>query len=194
MLELLIALALFTLVSAATFELLWQGQKTQMAQAELAQTEQEVRTAMDQIIRYLRHAGNDPRGYLRANGMPALEIESVGDSVVLRINSDITGSNPSLTGDPKEATGDPDGALDSLHERVTVRLDGETLGMDIGYGQQTIAHKIKCLQLTFFDKYGQPTNQADSALRVRVELVAEPNLSLKSDVFLRRSSYNAFYR
>ncbi len=194
LLELMVVAAVFLVVAGGTLNLLFEGQSVYQEQTVLSQEAQETRIAMDHIVRYMRHAGNDPQLYLRNNNIPAFQLSTSGSTTTFQINSDITGSIPSATGNPKEATGDPDGTLNSIHEQVVFRLTGKTLTVDIGYGETVLARDIRSLNVLFFDKGGSSTSNAASAMRARVTLTNDSNISLKSDVFLRRSSYQIFYR
>lgn len=193
LIELLVVLALFSVVTAAAFDLLRQGQTTMRQQTDLVRSENELRTSMDMIVRYVRQAGNDPKGYLRTNNLAALQVDAAGPSSLV-IRSDVTGSVPSLTGNPAEATGDPDGLLTCIHEQVVVRKSGNDLLMDIGYGEQTLARDIRTFNVTFYDKFGRQISDPSQAMKAALELVGKDNLGLKSEVFLKRSSYYSFYQ
>lgn len=201
LLELLLVMVVFLLMSAAALDLLWKGQATYQEQTEMARSTQQIRIAMDQIVRYLRQAGNDPFGALAANNLDSVAVlqptsteGNNGLKIQLAINSDVTGSIPSATEDPKESTGDPDGAFDAIHEQVVIQLINSTLSIDIGYGPETLAEEIADLNLTFYDKWGNPVGNPDSALRANVELVSDKNVTLSTDVLLKRSSYSSLYQ
>lgn len=191
LLELMLVTAILGIITGGILEVMYQGQFTLQNEDEKAAATEQARVALDLIARYLRHAGNDPERFLERNNLDAI-VFSAGDRR-LTMRTDITGSIPSVTGNPKEATGDPDGAVDSIHEDVRVQLDGTNLRMDIGYGWETIAEEITHFSLTFYDRRGNLATDPDLALRATLELTVEDQLTLRSDVFLRRSSYHHFY-
>lgn len=202
LLELMVSVAIFAAVAAGVLGFLHQGQWAFQAQGALNQSNEQARIAMDQIVRYLRHSGNDPGGFLEANLIPAVEI--VGENEI-RINSDMTGSVASTTGNAKEATGDPDGTLDSIHEIVTFRYDASSqrLYVDLGYGESILADRISDFQFAYFDNAGNPTSDSASVARVTVRMVSETRsvsletgqrneVVLHSEVFLRAKAFNPF--
>ncbi len=200
LLEMVIATAIFAVVSGGIVIFLHRGQQTFRSQGQRTRSVEQARIALDQMIRYLRHSGNDPFGTMEAGGIPAIEILGSGH---IRINSDMTGSVASQTGDPLESTGDPDGTLASIHERVEFRYDSsaDELYSDIGYGEGLVVEDISTFELEFFDAVGNLTNIPADIARVRIRLVVRSEdadmatghanqLSLQSDVFLRSKSFN----
>ncbi len=201
LLEAMVAIAVFSLVAAGALSILFEGQQTFQSQRDMNRASEQARIAMDQIVRYLRYAGNDPSNYMSTNGIPAVEI--LGPKHI-RINSDFTGSIASTTGDPKESTGDPDGTLNSLNERVEFRYDENTrqLFINIGNGESLLADQVQVFDLQFLDVAGNPTAQPSNVAEVKVELMATARgdvrnatanrLTLQSDVFLRSKTFNPF--
>ncbi len=201
LLEAMIAIAVFSLVAAGTLSILFEGQQTFQSQRDMNRASEQARIAMDQIVRYLRYAGNDPGEYMAANGIPAVEI--LGPKHI-RINSDFTGSIASTTGNAMESTGDPDGTLNSVNERVEFRYDeaAQQLLIDIGYGESVLADQVQVFELEFLDAAGNPTAQPSNVAEVKVELMATARgdvrnatanrLTLQSDVFLRSKTFNPF--
>ncbi len=200
LLEMLVATAIFAIISGGVLTFLYQGQLTFQTQNERTETNEQARIAMDQIVRYLRHSGNDPSGFMAANGIPAVEILN---ATQIRVNSDITGSVASTTGNPKESTGDPDGTLSSIHERVVFRYDSaaDELYVDVGYGEGLLADNISVFNLQFFDSDGNATTTSAAIARVNIRIVArtasvdmqtgaQHQITLESDVFLRSKAYN----
>ncbi len=134
LLEALVAAIIFSVISGAVVAFLYQGQRAFQTQGDFNQAGVEARIALDQIVRSLRHAGNDPLDALEAAGVDAVEILGTGH---FRVNSDITGSVASQTNNPKEKTGGPDGLLDAIYDVVEYRYDGDSqsLLVDVGYGE-----------------------------------------------------------
>lgn len=210
--EMLIATAVLALISAAIFTLLFQSQDAYQSQEEIVEVTQQARIAMDQIVRYIRQAGNDPEDILDSqtapgghghSGLYPIEILTVGPDYQIQINSDITGAVPDASSDPLKATGDPDGTLDNLYEKVTVRYDSntDTLYINIGYGEEILAENIPGFALIFYDKDGNITVNEANIVRVRVSLQATTvgsartqvqSITLESDVFLRSKAFDLF--
>lgn len=197
--ETLIVILILSVVTAAVFTLTFQGQKTFKSQKDFNETVREARVAMDQMVRYLRQAGNDPFGALT---VPPIQIVGPGH---IQINADITGTIPSTTTNVKESTGDPDGTLNSIGEKVVVRLaaDQKKLYIDIGYGEQLVAENISSLTFTFYDLSGAVTTVPSAVARVKVRLVADTNfkdpsrgkintVTFESDVFLRSKAFDLY--
>ncbi len=185
LLEFMIVMALFAIIGAGLLTVLHQGQIAFQVEDEKTVATESARMAMDQIVRYLRQAGNDPTRYMELNDIDAIEL-TPGQ---VRLRSDITGSVASTTTNPAEKSGDPDGALDSIHEDVWIQLVGSQLRIDVGYGMETLAEDIAQFNISFFDKWGNPTSIPQDALKAKVQLVTNAHLSLSSDIFLKRSSY-----
>lgn len=201
LLEAMIAIAVFSLVSAGILSVLFQGQVSFQSQREMTRTSEQARIAMDQMVRFLRYAGNDPLNYMKASGIPPVEILNQGH---IRINSDVTGSIPSSTANPKESTGEPDGTLSSINERVEFRYDaaGQRLFVDIGYGESLLADRVGFFEFEFLDTAGNETVNSDDVATVKIRMMANTReevqrgkvnrITLHSDVFLRSKAFNPF--
>jgi len=108
-LELLIVTAIFTVIVAASLSLAHKAQFSFRSERDFTETSEQARIAMDQIVRYLRQAGNDPTGELKKAGIEAVVVSS-GSRI--EINSDITGSGPAGSAISPGSSfdyGDPDG-------------------------------------------------------------------------------------
>ncbi|MDA2934748.1 prepilin-type N-terminal cleavage/methylation domain-containing protein [Acidobacteria bacterium AH-259-D05] len=199
--EMLIASTVLAIIAGGIFSLLFQSQDAYQSQQNIIEVTQTARIAIDQIIRFLRQAGNDSEEYLKNNNIPSVEILG---SEHIRINSDITGAVPDAGADPLKATGDPDGTLANRYERVVFRYDDptDTLYVDLGNGEQILAENIT-VDFTFYDMSGAVTADENEIVRVRVELKAETedadrltgkiqSITLRSDVMLRSKSFDVF--
>jgi prepilin-type N-terminal cleavage/methylation domain-containing protein len=200
--EMLVVVAVLAILSGGIMTLFSQSQDVYESQRDVTAVTQQVRIAMDQMVRYLRQAGNDPLDYLESSSIPPVEILGTGH---VRINSDLTGTVPAAGGDPLEASGDPDGTLDNLYERVVFRYEPSSsqLYMDMGHGEEIIAEGVSNFALSFFDEDGNTTTDEDSIVRVGVELVAHSenpgrttgkvqSFTLQSDVMLRTKTFDVF--
>lgn len=199
LIEMLITVAILAVVSGAALRLVHQSQYSYTSQTQSVEASQDVRSAMDMIVRLVRQAGSDP---LEEISTPAISI--LGDGY-FQVTSDLTGSHPSISENPKETRGDPDGALSSIGEQVRVRYNPGTqrLFIDIGYGESILAENISNFSLSYFDAAGMPTNQNDDIARVRIDMTgrarrADPQtgkkstVSLTSDVFIRSKTEQIF--
>jgi prepilin-type N-terminal cleavage/methylation domain-containing protein len=199
LIELLITVAVLSVISGAALSLVYQSQFSYTAQTQLAEESQDLRSAMDLIIRSLRQAGSDP---LEMIATPAVTI--LGQDHI-QIAADVTGSVDSITGNPLESTGDPDGALNSIGELVTVRYDSseERLYLNMGYGEAVLADNVTEFNLSFLDEAGMPTTVNDDIARVQVSMTGKTArtdlqtkkrnaISFSSEVFLRSKTQQIF--
>jgi prepilin-type N-terminal cleavage/methylation domain-containing protein len=202
--EALLVTAILSIILGAVFGIAYQAQRSFQSEREYAETTQHARVAMDQIIRYVRQAGNDPLEVMEGSNTPPVEILSDGGGegqTQFRINSDITGSSDD------NLTGDPDGGLTSPMEQVTVSYfpDSQQLLMDIndGNGSQLMADNITDFTIELFNSAGEATTDENAVVRVRVEMTAETanpdqrtgqvnSVTFTSDVYIRNRGYNLF--
>lgn len=202
--ELLIVTAIFSVVVAATLSLAHKAQLSFRSERDFTETAEQARIAMDQIVRYLRQAGNDPTGNLKKSGVSAVVADSPAE---IQINSDITGS-AHATGEGRHDYGDPDGDNNDQMERVTVDYDGHALYIDIGdgNGRQEMADNISNFSMEYFDRNGNShmPASADTA-RVVIRMTAETGrgdlrlkgsrrnrIALRSSVFLRNKALDIY--
>lgn len=195
--EVMVVTAILSVVLGAIFAVAYQAQMSFESEKQFTDTSQQARMALDQIVRHVRQAGNDPLGYLKGHSIPAVH---VGSSSSATINSDITGSFDGTTGDP-------DGALNSPLEIVSVNYNSSlkrvTIDINDGRGPQTMADNIEAFNLRYFDKLGAETTVSADVTAVRVEMTAatdrpdrrtgkQNSVTLRSDVFIRSKSFDMF--
>jgi prepilin-type N-terminal cleavage/methylation domain-containing protein len=198
LIELLVTVAVLSIVSGAAISMMYQSQFVYTEQSQMAETSQNIRSAMDQVIRVVRQAGSDPLEMIAA---PAITV--LGDGYV-QVSSDLTGSIASTTGNSMESVGDPDGTLSSIGEVVTFRFDSDSdqLFMDMGYGEGLLADNLSEFNLTFFDEAGSATTVDQDIAFVRISMTGRDDdsglqtgrrnaQSFSSDVFLRSSALMA---
>lgn len=192
LIEMLITVAILAVVSAAAVSLMYQSQFIYTEQSQVADASQQLRAAMDQVVRVFRQAGSDP---LATDAVPAVTVLGPGH---VRVCSDLTGSVPSVTQESLESTGDPDGTLSSLGEIVTFRYDSdsEQLLMDMGLGEGVLAENVSAFNLSFFDSSGAATSVDQDIAFIEVSLTGRSEdasaqtgrhnaVSFSSEVFLR---------
>ena len=169
LIEALVAISILTVVGVGMLSILDQSQISYRTQNEAAETTQQLRLALNQIISYTRQAGNDP-----TESMVVEPLEIVGSGQI-RLNSDVTGTIDSTTGNAMEATGDPDGALTSIYEQVTIRYDSASSSVlvNIGYGEQILCDRVSDLTFTFYDGAGSVTTTPANISRVRVSITGQ---------------------
>lgn len=113
--EVLIAMVAGVMVLGGIYQLLTQNQRVYKAQAELADAQQTVRTAMDIMTRDIRHAGADPSktifGGVAADntyGMPLKNTDAI--SVQMDLGRDANGDGDSW--DIQDSPTTPNGQID----------------------------------------------------------------------------------
>jgi len=206
--ELLIVTAIFTVIVAASLSLAHKAQFSFRAERDFTQAAEQARIAMDQLIRYLRQAGNDPTGELKKAGVEAVVV--TGSGIV--INSDITGSGPVGTAPSPGNSydyGDPDGDNNDQMEQVVVQYAGNSdngvLYLDIGdgNGSQALVDNLADFQMEFFDRYGNATTTDIARVVIRMTAVTGRNdlrvapghknrIALRSSVVLRNKTLDLY--
>ncbi len=202
--ELLIVTAIFTVVVAASLSLAHKAQFSFRSERDFTEAAEQARIAMDQLVRYLRQAGNDPTGQLKVAGIEAVVVTGSG----IIINSDITGSGPVGTV-PSESDsydyGDPDGDNNDQMEQVVVQYAGNILYLDIGdgHGSQALTDNVADFQMEFFDRNGNATTTDIARVVIRMTAVTSRNdlrvtpgyknrIALRSSVVLRNKTLDLY--
>ncbi len=160
--ELLIALLILCVVSAAIFSVLTDVQQSAGYQSEVQSVLNSTQIAMQTVQRYIRQAGNDPLG----RGVAGITIVSPGE---VRVQSDLTGSLGA--GNPDK--GDPDGDVEDSAENVTIRYNDRTRSLEIvpaGASAQIIAGYISGLNFTYYDAAGNPTTSGAEVRKIGVSI------------------------
>ena len=196
--EALIAIVVLLVLLGATMSTFYQSQKLYTSQHDLMEASQTGRVAMNQILSFLRQAGNDPNNI----GLTPITIDNPNQ---LTIYSDVTGAVPAASGLPMEATGEADGTLNNLYEQVTIRYDPgtEELFINVGHGEQLLADNVAVFNCTFYDMQGNVTNDGNEIARVHIELAIKTenpdqqtgsvnSITLVSEVMVRNQSYRFF--
>jgi len=145
--DLLVALAVLSVLMSTNFVLLQQGQRAYQLGAARVESQQSARVALTRIVRDLRTAGSAPN-------TPAFDAISVTEPARLVLHRDYNG----------------DGVIAGPRETVTWRLDGTTLRRDAGGGAQPIINGARALAFEYFDGDGAPTSSPADVRSVRVTL------------------------
>ena len=114
LIELLVVMALGLVVLGAVLNIFIKQNETSQAQQEIAYAQQNVRAAMDLMMREIRNAGYDPTGNAFAGGQ---QVIPVATGTTLEVRSDYRGDDP---WDP------PDGAVDDPNEDVTYSVNASS--------------------------------------------------------------------
>jgi prepilin-type N-terminal cleavage/methylation domain-containing protein len=158
--EFLISALILLVVASAVFGIISEIQQTAGYQTEVQSVLNNTRIAMQTIGRYIRQAGNDPRG----SGLAAVTIISATE---VRIQSDITGS--SGAGNPDK--GDPDGDTNDSGENVTIRYNSNTRSLEIvpdGGPAQVVAGYISGLSFQYSDAGGGVTTVGSNVRKITI--------------------------
>ena len=167
--EVLIAIAVMTLLMAATLSLLQSGLVAAGWGSGRVEAQQAVRTALERMARELREAGYDPAS-------AGLEAVIVAEPARVVFQRDLNGN----------------GVIDPTHERVTyvLRAGESTLRRDAGGGAQPIAEGVRRFTLSYFDAHGLPASDPAHIASVRIELETgktRPEATMATQVMLRNA-------
>jgi Tfp pilus assembly protein PilW len=150
--DLLVSLAVLSLLLAATLGALEEGQQLHAFGAARVESQQSARVALERMAREVRQAG---RGRPGAD-FPAV---SVAEPTRLVVHFDLDG----------------DGVIAGNGETVTWLLQGRVLRRDAGGGAQPIINGVRSLRLTYFDAAGFATADPAAVRAVGIDLVTEPD-------------------
>jgi prepilin-type N-terminal cleavage/methylation domain-containing protein len=159
--EFLICMAIFLLVTSAALAILSDIQRTAGYQTESYSVLHNTQIAMQTVERYIRQAGNDPF----VTGFPGITIVNTAE---VHIRSDLTGSD---RGNPDK--GDPDGDTDDSNENVIIRFNSQSRTLEVvpnGGSPQIIAGYISDLQFQYYDKDGVPTMVGSDVRKITVKI------------------------
>jgi type IV pilus assembly protein PilW len=164
MIELLVAMAMTSVVATGVYSVFFSQQKSYMTQDQVAFMQQNLRGGMDLMEREIRMAGFDPTGTAKA-GIVTAQANSI------RITKDTTDN---------AGTGDPDGDVGDVNEDITYSLldvDGDGVNDLVrndakNPGNQMVAQDIDALNLVYLDKDGNPTATLSDIRSVQIALLA----------------------
>jgi len=148
--DLLVAMALFGVVSAAVFTMLEQGLRVYTLGASRAESQQSGRIALERLAGEIRTAGLGPRPSMFA-------AISVAEPTHIVLQRDLDG----------------DGVIAGNGETITWRLTEKTLRRDAGAGAQPIIDGVRSLAFAYLDASGEPVRAPDEIRTVVITLVTE---------------------
>lgn len=148
--DLLVAAAVFGVVSAAVLTVLQEGLQGYTIGASRAESQQSGRVALERLAGEIRATGLGQR--------PAtFAAISVAEPTHIVLHSDLDG----------------DGVVTGAGETITWRLDGKTLRRDAGGGAQPIIDGVRGFALEYLDALGRPVTTPDDVRTVVITLVTE---------------------
>jgi prepilin-type N-terminal cleavage/methylation domain-containing protein len=145
--ELLVSLAVLSLVLAGVFGVLRAGLMAYGWGAARVDAQQSARIALDRMARELRGAGFDPTGA----GLSPIAVAA-----------------PALVTFQRDAGSA--GVVTPARVTFVLRAGDNVLRRDAGGGAQPVIENVRRLNLTYFDRAGAPTSDASRVAAVRIEL------------------------
>jgi type II secretory pathway pseudopilin PulG len=159
--EFLASTLILLVISAYAFSVMADMEREANYQHEVQAVLANVRIATETVQRYLRHAGNNPRGI-------ALQAVTIVNSGEVQLQADLTGSSAM---DPNR--GDPDGDINDLDENVTLRYNPNTRTIEVVLADGTVrsaAGFITNFTMQYLDETGAATTIGNDVRRIQVTL------------------------
>jgi type IV pilus assembly protein PilW len=176
LIELMVALAISSIVMAGIFSVYWAQTKSQRKQQQLVERQQNLRAALFLMERDIRLAGYDPTktniaGIEDAKTDTLQFTMNIGGGDSDGIDNDFDGltdedtpgqeldgidnDGDGTTDEPDEAdeSGYSDDVIAGAGERISYRLDGTNLIRNAGNGDQTAAFNISSIEFDYLDGF-----------------------------------------
>jgi type IV pilus assembly protein PilW len=172
--ELLIALALAAMATAAIYKAFQAQQSIYQIQDQLSEAEQNLRAALDIMVREIRMAGYDPQSTANAG-------ITLAESNAIQFTADLNGNGHDFA----TAT-----SANNPNEKITFTFASNSLRREVwGGGAQVLAGNIDALNLVYLNKYGSviatPVTDLEQIRSIQITIVARAN---KQDKNFRNSS------
>jgi len=148
--DVLVATAVFGVVSAGMFTVLDESLRVYTIGASRAESQQSGRIAVERLAGEIRTAGLGPRPAT----FPAI---AVAEPTRIVLHHDLDG----------------DGVIAGPGETITWRLTGATLRRDAGGGAQPVIDGVRRFALEYLDASDRAVSSADEARTVVITLVTE---------------------
>ena len=148
--DLLVAIAVFGVVSSGLFTVLQESLRVYTIGAARAESQQSARVALERLTGEIRTAGLGPRSAT----FPAI---SVAESSHIVLHHDL----------------DANGIVAGAGETIAWRLVGATLRRDAGAGAQPVVDGVKRFALEYLDASDRAVAAADEVRTVVITLVTE---------------------
>ncbi len=188
LIEILMALAITSIVSASIYSALHMQQKTHLAQKQAVDMQQNLRAGLIIMSEEIRMAGYDPAGINDAG------IVTAGDGSDGKNRLKFTYFNPNAAGDGTNNDNDPTTAdADEKLQAVEYYLydslgDGTMdLGRRNGARLDAIARNIQTLKFIYFDKNGNITAEVSDIRSVQITIETRTNVNERNYVNSSRS-------
>ena len=146
--DLLVAVAVFGVVSAGMLTVLQESLRVYMVGAARAESQQSARVAVERLAAEIRTAGLGPH--------PEIPAISIAEPSRIVLHHDLDG----------------DGII-GAGETITWRLAGTTLRRDAGGGAQPVIDGVRTFALAYLDASDRATASADEARSVVITLATE---------------------
>ncbi|MGH7345675.1 MAG: PilW family protein [Candidatus Rokuibacteriota bacterium] len=163
--ELLVAVAVFGVVSAGMFTVLQESLRVYTVGAARAESQQSGRVALERLAGEIRTAGLGPR----PASFPAI---AVAEPTRIVLHHDLDG----------------DGVVAGSGETIAWRLTGTTLRRDAGGGAQPVIDGVRQLALEYLDASGDAVASPDEIRTVVITLVTEAAWDLADRSIVTRFS------
>lgn len=148
--DLLVAVAVFGVVSASMFTVLQEGLRVYMVGAARAESQQSARVAVERLAGEIRTAGLGPSA-------AAFAAIAVAEPAHIVLHHDLDGN----------------GVIAGSGETIAWRLVGATLRRDAGGGAQPVIDGVRRFTLEYLDAAGNTVAVADDVRSVVITLVTE---------------------
>ncbi len=175
MVELVVALTISLVLMGIAVKIFLVQQKAYNVQEQLSEMQQNIRAAMDMIVRETKMAGYNPTE-ASFNGITY-------DTSQLRILADLDGN----------------GAATSTNEDITYSYDGtdSQIVRDIGAGGQPVAENIQSFTFDYLDANGTSTTDTDAIRQIKITITGrtakvDPDLKRVNGVGYRYGTLSAF--
>lgn len=144
-------------------------QRIYLAQEQVAEMQQNIRAAMDMMVRHIRMAGYDPTGGAAA-GITTASAGQIGFTQDTNADGDTADSAEFIDFGFSAAVGD-DNDRDGLPDTPATAL---SLGCQTGGagGYQAIAENIQALEFRYLDSDGMATTTLENIRSVQVSILA----------------------
>ncbi len=165
--ELMVALAVGSIVMAAVMTAFQAQHNTYLAQGQVVEMQQNARVALDMLELDIRSAGNDPNNL--GAGITTVGIDPV------------TGVASTLTFTREAGAPTPPGNLETISYSLVDafltegRNDGvvDDLGRNEGGGSQPVAENISRLEFRYLDGNGNPTAVLNNIRSIQVSILVQ---------------------
>ena len=168
--EMIVAMAVTMIVMAAIFVTYKSQQDSYLSQEQVAEMQQNLRTAFYMMARDIRMAGYDPTGDAGAGMVTA-------NATNINFTMDITGGENdgnNNDGDSQidEADEHYDGDIADIGDNITYAIAGGNLVRNDTSGNQVVANNIDWLDFEYLDWQGNVTATLAEIRSIQITLVA----------------------